>query len=38
MRGVEEHSTTVTTAWRGAYADAALRQEFLQLVAHRHGP
>jgi len=32
MRGVEEHSTTVTTTWRGAYEDAALRQEFLQLV------
>jgi len=33
MRGVEEHSTTVTTAWRGAYADPALRLEFLQLIA-----
>lgn len=29
MRGVEERSTTVTTVWRGAFEDAALRQEFL---------
>jgi GTP cyclohydrolase I len=36
MRGVEEHSQTVTTFWRGAYCDAALRAEFLQQVsAHR---
>ena len=32
MRGVEEHSRTVTTFWRGCYDDAALRSEFLQLV------
>jgi len=32
MRGVEEHSHTVTTFWRGAYSDAALRAEFLQQV------
>ena len=29
MRGVEEPSSTVTTCWRGAYADADLRREFL---------
>lgn len=33
MRGVEEHSRTLTTAWRGDYSDPALRQEFLQLVS-----
>jgi GTP cyclohydrolase I len=34
MRGVEEHSRTVTTLWRGAFEDDAdLRREFLQLVA-----
>lgn len=33
MRGVEEPSTTTTTVWRGAYADPALRHEFLQLVS-----
>jgi GTP cyclohydrolase I len=32
MRGVEEHSRTVTTFWRGAFSDAALRREFLELV------
>lgn len=32
MRGVEEHSQTVTTFWRGAYRDASLRAEFLQQV------
>ena len=33
MRGVEEHSRTVTTFWRGAFEeDAELRREFLQLV------
>jgi GTP cyclohydrolase I len=35
MRGVEEHSATVTTFWRGAYADPALRQEFLTEVHGR---
>ena len=35
MRGVEEHSATVTTFWRGAFADAALRQEFLAEVHGR---
>jgi len=29
MRGVEEHSRTVTTFWRGAFADPDLRREFL---------
>jgi GTP cyclohydrolase I len=34
MRGVEEHSRTVTTFWRGAFEeDPELRREFLQLVA-----
>jgi GTP cyclohydrolase I len=32
MRGVEEHSRTTTTVWRGAYRDAALRREFLDLA------
>jgi GTP cyclohydrolase I len=32
MRGVEEHSRTTTTAWRGAYRDAELRREFLDLA------
>ena len=36
MRGVEEHSRTVTTFWRGDYADPELRREFLdQVRAHR---
>jgi len=35
MRGVEEHSATVTTFWRGVYEDPALRQEFLTQV---HAP
>ena len=35
MRGVEEHSATVTTFWRGAFADASLRQEFLTEVHGR---
>jgi GTP cyclohydrolase IA len=35
MRGVEEHSATVTTFWRGVFADAALRQEFLTEVHGR---
>lgn len=38
MRGVEEHSKTVTTFWRGAYSDASLRSEFLhETVAHGVG-
>jgi GTP cyclohydrolase I len=32
MRGVEEHSRTTTTAWRGVYRDAELRREFLGLA------
>jgi GTP cyclohydrolase I len=32
MRGVEERSRTTTTAWRGAYRDADLRREFLELA------
>ena len=32
IRGVEEHSRTVTTFWRGAYRDHELRSEFLQDV------
>jgi GTP cyclohydrolase I len=33
MRGVEQHSRTVTTFWCGAFEDdAELRREFLQLV------
>lgn len=32
MRGVEEHSATVTTFWRGAFSDPNLRQEFLAEV------
>jgi GTP cyclohydrolase I len=35
MRGVEEHTATVTTFWRGAFADATLRQEFLTEVHGR---
>jgi GTP cyclohydrolase I len=35
MRGVEEHSRTVTTFWRGAFEDPALRAEFLQEVRAR---
>lgn len=35
MRGVKEHSATVTTFWRGAYSDPALRQEFLAEVHGR---
>lgn len=34
MRGVEEHSRTVTTFWRGAFRDPDLRREFLQSVAN----
>jgi GTP cyclohydrolase I len=35
MRGVEEHSNTVTTFWRGVYADPELRSEFLHHVSDR---
>lgn len=35
MRGVEEHSATVTTFWRGAFSDPDLRQEFLGEVHSR---
>ena len=36
MRGVEAHSRTITTVWRGAFQDAELRREFLQEVrSHR---
>jgi GTP cyclohydrolase IA len=37
MRGVEEDSHTVTTFWRGAFADAELRREFLDEVRSRRG-
>jgi GTP cyclohydrolase I len=32
MRGVEEHSRTTTTFWRGAFRDPELRREFLEHV------
>jgi GTP cyclohydrolase I len=35
MRGVEEHSATVTTFWRGEFAQPELRQEFLAEVHSR---
>jgi GTP cyclohydrolase IA len=35
MRGVEEHSRTTTTFWRGAFRDAELRREFLDEVRTR---
>lgn len=35
MRGVEEHSRTATTFWRGAFEDAQLRNEFLGEVRTR---
>jgi GTP cyclohydrolase I len=35
MRGVEEHSATVTTFWRGAFEDPTLRLEFLTDVHGR---
>ncbi len=35
MRGVEEHSRTTTTFWRGAFSDPDLRREFLQHVQGR---
>jgi len=38
MRGVEEHSRTITTFWRGEYEDPELRREFLAEVrASRRG-
>jgi GTP cyclohydrolase IA len=37
MRGVEEGSRTVTTFWRGDFADADLRREFLDEVRSRKG-
>ena len=36
MRGVEEHSRTITTFWRGAFDDPELRREFLHEV-RSHG-
>ncbi len=37
MRGVEEDSRTVTTFWRGSFAeDAELRREFLHEVRNHH--
>jgi GTP cyclohydrolase I len=37
MRGVEEHSRTVTTFWRGEFDNPELRREFLSEVrAHRN--
>ena len=35
MRGVEEHSKTITTFWRGCFEDADLRREFLQEARRR---
>jgi GTP cyclohydrolase I len=35
MRGVEEHSRTTTTFWRGAFRDAELRREFLEEARSR---
>jgi GTP cyclohydrolase I len=35
MRGVEAHSRTVTTFWRGAFSDPDLRREFLHEVRSR---
>ena len=35
MRGVEEHSRTTTTFWRGAFREAELRREFLAEVHRR---
>ena len=32
MRGVEEHSKTLTTFWRGTFEDAELRREFLDEI------
>jgi GTP cyclohydrolase I len=36
MRGVEEHSKTITTFWRGCFEDAELRREFLQEARARN--
>ena len=36
MRGVEEHSKTITTFWRGTFSDPELRHEFLQEVRSRN--
>jgi GTP cyclohydrolase IA len=35
MRGVEEHSRTTTTFWRGVFRDPELRREFLDEVRSR---
>jgi GTP cyclohydrolase I len=35
MRGVEEHSATVTTFWRGVFSEPDLRREFLAEVHSR---
>src|SRR6476660_7857784 len=35
MRGVEEHSRTTTTFWRGVFRDAELRREFLDEMRAR---
>jgi GTP cyclohydrolase IA len=35
MRGVEEHSRTTTTFWRGIFRDSGLRREFLDEVRAR---
>jgi GTP cyclohydrolase I len=35
MRGVEEHSRTTTTFWRGVFRDSELRREFLDEVRAR---
>ena len=37
MRGVEEHSRTITTFWRGAFSDPDLRREFLVTVRSHPG-
>ena len=37
MRGVESHSRTVTTAWRGVFEAADLRREFLEEVRSHRG-
>jgi GTP cyclohydrolase IA len=38
MRGVEEHSRTITTFWRGLFADPELRREFLHEVRSHARP
>jgi len=35
MRGVEAHSRTITTVWRGVFQEADLRREFLHEVRSR---